>query len=131
MAVFRYDHGLEPPAPLLPLRVAAPDVDVGAVLWALLDTGADCTIVPRTTPRALGLPAIDEVWIEGVAGVARRRTVYQARVEFAGIHSLAPVVALGDHAILGRDLLNRAFVRLDGPRLTFSLRGPSRSLSSE
>jgi len=91
------------------------------VLWALLDTGADCTIVPRATPRALRLPAIDEVWIEGVAGVARRRTVYQARVEFAGISSLAPVVALGDHAILGRDLLNHVVARLDGPALTLSL----------
>ncbi len=90
------------------------------MLSALVDTGADCTLVPRGVARALQLPPVDEIWIEGVGGEARRAIVYAARVEFAHIACWARVVAFGGEAILGRDLLNRTVARLDGPRLSLS-----------
>jgi len=99
---------------------------MGVVLLVLVDSGADCTLIPQATARALRLPPIDEVWIEGVAGAARRATVHAARIEFARMRGLARVVAFGDEAILGRDLLNRAVARLDGPRLKLSLTGPTK-----
>lgn len=119
---FRYDAGLDPPGPVLPLRVAAPGSTEGVVLQVLVDTGADCTLVPQEVAHALGLPAIDHIWIEGLGGAARRATVHAARVEFARIGRLARVVAFGGEAILGRDLLNRAVALLDGPGLTISFR---------
>lgn len=85
-----------------------------------MDTGADCTLVPSEVARALRLPAVDEIWIEGVGGPARRVIVHAARVEFARTACWARVVAFGREAILGRDLLNRAVARLDGPRLSLS-----------
>ena len=91
------------------------------MLRALVDTGADCTLVPGEVARALRLPAVDEIWIEGVGGEARRAIVHAARVEFGHIRCLARVVAFGRDAILGRDLLNRTVARLDGPRLSLSL----------
>ncbi len=87
-----------------------------------MDSGADCTLVPRETARALRLPAVDEIWIEGIGGEARRAVVYAARVEFGLVDCLARVVAFGGEAILGRDLLNRTLARLDGPGLTLSFR---------
>lgn len=124
---FRFDQRLDPPGPVLPLRLAAPGARVGLVFQVLLDTGADCTLVPERAARALRLPAIDEVWIEGVGGAARRATVHAASVEFARIRCLARVVAFGGEAILGRDLLNRAVALFDGPALTLSvLRGRGR-----
>ncbi len=91
------------------------------MLRALVDTGADCTLVPGEVARALRLPAVDEIWIEGVGGEARRAVVHAARMEFAHVSCMARVVAFGRDAILGRDLLNRTVARLDGPRLCVSL----------
>lgn len=102
------------------MRLAAPGSEDSIVLRALLDTGADCTLVPRETARALRLPVVDEIWIEGIGGEARRAIVHAARIEFARISCLARVVAFGGEAILGRDLLNRTLARLDGPGLTLS-----------
>jgi predicted aspartyl protease len=118
----RYDEGFDLPAPVVPLRIAAPGSDQGAVLQFLVDTGADCTLVPSEVARALRLPAVDQIWIEGLGGTARRATVHAARVEFARIVTLARIVAYSGEAILGRDLLNRAVTLLDGPRLTVSFR---------
>lgn len=94
---------------------------------ALVDTGADCTLVPLAAARALRLPQVGFLWIEGIGAPARHSRVHAARVEFAGLRFLARVVAFGTEAILGRDLLNRTVTRLDGPALRLSLtrRSPS------
>jgi len=127
-ASFRYDERLTPPGPVLPFWVAAPGAEAGVLFQVLVDTGADCTLVPQATADALGLPAIDAVWVEGLGGAVRRATVHAARVEFGGVRRLARVVSFGGEAILGRDLLNRAVTLLDGPALTLSLaqQGPRR-----
>ena len=123
---FAYDRLYEPPAPVIPLLISSPLGGESLILPALLDTGADCTLVPRAVARALQLPEIDEITITGAGGGERRATVHAARLEFAGGSALTRVAALGTESILGRDLLNRIVLRLDGPRLAFSLRGLGR-----
>jgi predicted aspartyl protease len=123
-AGFPYDGRLDPPGPVLPVRIATPGSESAVVLEVLLDTGADCTLVPRALARTLGLPAVDQVWVEGVGGSARRATVHAARVEFGGVRCLARVVGFGDEAVLGRDLLNRVVALLDGPAGRCSLSRP-------
>jgi predicted aspartyl protease len=108
---------------VLLVRLAAPGAGPGVVFQALLDTGADCTLVPEAAAHALRLPAVDDVWIEGLGGASRRATVHAARIEFAGARGLARVVAFGDEGLLGRDLLNRVAALLDGPRLRLSVTG--------
>ena len=134
-ASFRYDEKVDPAGPVLPMRVAPPgNGRRGVLLQALVDSGADCTLVPYGVALALRLPAIDEIWIEGVSGDPRRATVHAAQIEFAGLRWLARVAAFGDEGILGRDLLNGVVACLDGPRLTLSVRWtahrPGRSLRS-
>lgn len=127
-ATFRYDEALEPPGPAVPIRLTQPGATGhGVLLQALVDSGADCTLVPRAAARALRLPPIDEIWIEGVCGEPRRAIVHAADVEFAGFHRLARVAAFGDEGILGRDLLSRVVAKLDGPRLTLSLWSKART----
>jgi hypothetical protein len=72
--------------------------------------------------RALRLPAVDQIWIEGAGGTARRATVYAAQLEIARVATLARVVAFSGETVLGRDLLNRAVTLPDGPRQTVSFR---------
>ncbi|HSB60195.1 MAG TPA: aspartyl protease family protein, partial [Vicinamibacteria bacterium] len=56
---FRYDDALDPPGPVVPLRLTTPGSEDGVVVQVLVDTGADCTLVPRKVARALRLPAVD------------------------------------------------------------------------
>jgi len=123
---FAYDAGLEPPAPVIPVRISTPVGDEAVMLPMLVDTGADCTLVPLPIVRQLGLPEVDVVGITGVGGVRRRATVHAASIEVGGLRLLARVVAFVDEAILGRDVLNQAVVTLDGPGLALSVADRSR-----
>jgi len=60
--------------------------------------------------------------VVGVGGQTRRAPVYAARVRLAGLSCLARVIAFDGEALIGRDLLNRVIVLLDGPHLALSVR---------
>ncbi len=116
-----YDASLDPPAPMVPVRIAGPVGDQAVMLPMLVDTGADCTLIPASIARQLGLPQIDVIGLTGVGGGKRRTAVHAASVELGGLRMLARIVAFADEAILGRDILNQAVVTLDGPALTVSI----------
>jgi predicted aspartyl protease len=92
----------------------------------LVDTGADCTLVPVSLVRQLRLPRIDVIGLTGIGGTRLRSTVHAAAIEVGELSLIARVVAFTDEAILGRDVLNEAIARLDGPGLTISITGRSR-----
>jgi predicted aspartyl protease len=130
IARFAYDATLDPPAPVIPVRISGPMGEDAVMLPMLVDTGADCTLVPAPVVRRLGLPQIDVIGVSGVGGARTRTTVHAATVEFGGVRLIARIVAFVDEAILGRDVLNQAVVRLDGPGLAISVTGRSRSRRS-
>jgi predicted aspartyl protease len=119
---FPYDRAHEPPAPVVPVLLTSPLGAGGVVLPALIDTGADCTLMPTRVARQLKLPMIGRIRVKGVTGNPRAVAVYAARLQLAGFTVLARIAALGSETILGRDLLNRWRITLDGPRLTALLR---------
>lgn len=111
-----FDASFEPPAPVLPVRIGGiEEHHPAAMLRMLIDTGADCTLIPARLARSLRLPVIDRVEIEGVGGATRRANVHAARIRVGTLRAMARVVALGDEALLGRDLLNRLILQIDGP----------------
>ncbi len=118
---FPYDRRRSPPAPVLPVRVGVPGAEPAAALLALVDSGADLTVLPQGVPAALGLPAVGQLTVRGVAGSAQA-TVYAAALEVAGRQRVAEVVALGGEALLGRNVLNAWALTLDGPAETLRLR---------
>jgi len=123
---FAYDASLDPPAPVIPVRISSPVGDEAVMLPMLVDTGADCTLVPARIVRRLGLPRIDAIGVTGVGGATKRAMVHAASVELGGLRVLARIVAFADEAILGRDILNQAVVTLDGPGLAMSVAARSR-----
>jgi predicted aspartyl protease len=123
---FAYDQRLDPPAPVVPVRVVGRVGEGAVMLPMLVDTGADATLVPAQIVHRLGLPAVDVVAISGVDGLKQRATVHLAWVELAELRVEARIIAFADEAILGRDVLNQRIVTLDGPGLTFSVQPAAR-----
>lgn len=119
---FAYDQSKEPPAPMLPVLFGAPGSEESVLVSSLVDTGADCTLVPVEIVRRLRLPLVDRLLVEGLGGAVRRAPVHAALIRFAGSRCLTRVIAFDTEAIIGRDLLNRVPLLLDGPRLMSSIR---------
>jgi predicted aspartyl protease len=118
-----FDTSFDPPAPALPVGIGGIEPGApSALLHMLVDTGADCTLIPERIAASLQLPLVDRVDVHGVGGTAHAQ-VYAARVRIAGLRAVVRVIALGDEALLGRDLLNRMTLELDGPAETIKIRG--------
>jgi predicted aspartyl protease len=110
------DRSFDPPAAVLPVRIAGLGAgDPAVLLRMLVDTGADCTLIPARIARSLRLPIVDKIRVIGLGGKPIAAPVHAARVRLGALHALARVVAMGDEALLGRDLLNRLVLRIDGP----------------
>jgi predicted aspartyl protease len=125
MARIPFDESFDPPAPVLPVRVGGIDEhDPAAMLRMLVDTGADCTLIPVQVARSLRLPVVDKLQIEGVGGTAQAATIHAARVHVGGLRVLARVAAFGEEALLGRDVLNKLSLDIDGPALTITTTAP-------
>jgi predicted aspartyl protease len=127
MKAAAFDRGFDPPAPVLTVRIAgAGDAEAGVVLRMLVDTGADCSLIPMRVARALRLPLVSRVHIQGVAGAQHQAGVHAARVQIGTFERLSRLVAFGDECLLGRDLLNQLVLRIDGPKQAISVARPRR-----
>lgn len=117
-----YNTNFDPPALCL-------DVTIGNVLnrrkrrtlHALLDTGADITAIPSDQVGFLGLYKIDRLQLETVEGTSS--IIYTYAVRFTLGNLVVPrleVILTGlDIVIVGRDVLNQLYLRIDGPRQQF------------
>jgi predicted aspartyl protease len=110
------DSSFDPPAPILPIGIGSLDPGSTTLMVRMLvDTGADCTLIPVHIARGLRLPLVDKVEVRGVGAVATAVSVHAARVLIAGTRIITRLMAFEDEALLGRDLLNRLVLEIDGP----------------
>lgn len=90
----------------------------GELVQAVVDTGADSTVVPIQLIRRLNAPKVDQAVMRSQWGEQRPVSIYALSVQI-GPHSFAAMWVIGDdqgeEIILGRNLLNRLKVILDGP----------------
>ena len=121
---FEYDRECDPPAPVIRARLGRPEGGAGVLVEGLLDSGADVTVVPAELATRLRLPPAGSSVLTGVDGHPWRAVDYSVRVEVAGGSEILRAAAFGGLVIFGRDLLNRARVLLDGPKLATELSWP-------
>ena len=116
---YPYSRNYHPPAPVVEVTLvsAAENLRVGP-LPGFVDTGADGTLVPTPYLDEIHAPTTAEVAIRSQWGERRRVLLYLADVQIAGV-TLPGIEVVGDEVsdeiVLGRDVLNRLRVLLDGP----------------
>ena len=123
MAAYRYNRREEPPAPFLDILVSASESSEPVALSAQLDTGADTTHIPISLLRELEIAASDTGLIRGVSGPATAQEIFKVFISIEqGIPEQYEVFSWNwPYALLGRDILNKYHLTLDGPNLTFTL----------
>ncbi|MBI1879881.1 MAG: retroviral-like aspartic protease family protein [Chloroflexi bacterium] len=113
-----YNQDYFPPIPVLPVRFSTPEWELSTeMLEAIVDTGADGTLVPFKYLQQI------EASVEGHSGLrsqwGERRTVnlYLVDIEIEGA-TLPGIWVVGDEVsdevVLGRNVLNRLQLLLDG-----------------
>lgn len=127
MPRFTYSGEYSPPAPVLPIAVGRPQ-DAGVVLVpALVDTGADLTVLPADVVAQLRLPHTGRAAVAGFDELRRILPLCTADIRLAGATFTVEAAAHGTVALVGRDLLNRLDVHLDGPGGALDVHLPRRA----
>jgi hypothetical protein len=121
---YPYDTTYDPPIPVCDVTLMAPATDRYAELSAIVDTGADGTIVPIRFLRRIGARRAFEANLRSQWG--ERRTVFLYLVDLTIGELALPGVyvvgdELGDETVLGRNVLSRLRVLLDGPQAVMTL----------
>lgn len=87
-------------------------------LEAILDTGADIAVIPRRYLRQVGAKWVSRGRARSLWGDARAVDVYAVALALDGLRVTALRVLAddqGDEIVLGRMVLNRLKIVLDGP----------------
>jgi predicted aspartyl protease len=107
-----------PPFPSLPIRLGFPEESLRlGPIDALIDTGADGTLVPQILLDDLGAPLVDQIRVRSQWGEARLAGLYTVDLSVSDFR-LPAIEVVGDpgtEIILGRDVINRLRILLDGP----------------
>lgn len=109
----------------------------GGVDWvevdAKVDTGADVCTLPLHVARRLDVPAVRVARATDFSGAPVEVIVYAADFDLDDrwLEALDVLVTERPYALLGRNLLRRALLHLDGPRgrLDLSIASPGRRRS--
>lgn len=114
-----YNTQYRPPIPILNIRLYSSVSDIFSdALPALVDTGSDASLVPLTQLLELEAEETAPGWLVSITGERKVVSlyfvdVYIDHIALPGIRVIADKDA--DEVILGRDVLNKLSLFLDGP----------------
>jgi len=119
MMATEYSRRYAPSMPVLAVRLSAPEeAPNGQPLIALIDTGADICVAPRALLSRINAPASESVWIRSQWGEPLQATRYLIDLHLEqGAMPAVDIVSdpSGREVILGRNVLNKLRLLLDGP----------------
>ena len=118
-----FDTSFDPPALCMNVTIANTiNRRKRKTLQALLDTGSDITAIPSEQVGLLDLYARDQLRLETVEGTSSIIYTYAVRFTLGDlvIPHLEVILTGLDMVIVGRDVLNQLYLRLDGPRQQFA-----------
>jgi gag-polyprotein putative aspartyl protease len=118
-----YEQGFGPPAPICKIHISWNGEK--EVVDALLDSGASRTVIPSRLIDILKLRQTGTGQAGGAFAKKQRRPRYQADVVVSLLNKEFPALTVyvqdEDFALIGRDVLNKQYLILDGPAETFSI----------
>jgi predicted aspartyl protease len=116
---YPYSDDYFPAAPVLGVRLGAPGTEFTlGPIEALVDTGADATLIPVSYLNQVGARKVDRANVRGHWGERRSVSIHSVALEVDGQRFSAMWVVgdeLGNEVVLGRNVLNRLRLLLDGP----------------
>ena len=117
-----YPHLVDyhPPMPAFEIRLGYPaeSLQIGPLV-AIVDTGADGTLVPQIWLDEINAPLVDEVRLRSHWGEWRVARVFAVDLSIGTLRLPGVEVVsdeIGDEVILGRNVLNRLRLLVDGPK---------------
>jgi len=119
-----YDTTYDPPAPVTEVTIAnVVNRRRRSSLPALLDTGSDITTLPHALVDRLQLYPIGRLRLENVEADTKMVLTYPVQLTIGelSIPRLEVILTGLDFVVVGRDVLNRLYLLLDGPELDFEL----------
>ena len=119
-----YARDVDPPAPFLQVLIHPPErPDVAQSIRAKLDTGADVSALPASLMEELGLHPESQLFIQGYDLQLVTLHTYHVALVVAQVRfrRLEIITFPEEYMLLGRDVLNHFYARLNGPELTFDL----------
>lgn len=119
MNAFPYDSAYDPPAPVCEITLTVASTGRRTSIFAMIDTGADATLVPVSYLNQIAARRVFEASLRSQWGERRRVYLYLVDLQVAGLNLPGVYVVgdeMGDEAVLGRDVLNRLRLLLDGKK---------------
>jgi hypothetical protein len=125
MTRYTYSQLGHHPAPFVQVSLSGPNGGTElADLPAQLDSGADRTVIPWKVVEGLGLIQLDEITVGALNMTLAVLPTFLVRLTIRQQTPILVEVAGGKNepwVLLGRDVLNRYRVVLDGPRLALEI----------
>ena len=126
MVRYAYNQQVAPPAPFVHVSLRPPvEGTDGIEVPAQIDTAADLSVVPSRFVEELELVPLDSVSALGFGGHLLTLPTYLVEIRIRGLEPITvKVLSSPDepYALLGRDVLNRHTILLDGPNLSLEVR---------
>lgn len=113
-----YDSRYDPALPVLAIRLSAPgEAPRGELLTAIVDTGADGTLVPTSYLELAEAIGVGDAILRSVLGEVREVHLFEVDLHLDALTLPGVLVAAddqGNEVLLGRNVLNKLILLLDG-----------------